>query len=76
MISLSRIGTEEKMKPGEGVRGRQKRTRPGLERAPECFGKQKRYQYMIAPLRFYAIRQNEVEEPVGFFRWEDNKQTQ
>jgi hypothetical protein len=47
MISLSRIGTEERRKP-EGVRGRQGRTRSVLEREPEYLGKQKRYQYMIA----------------------------
>jgi hypothetical protein len=37
------------------------RSRSGLERKPECLGKQKRCQYMIALLRFYSTQTNEVE---------------
>jgi hypothetical protein len=32
------------------------RSRSGLQREPECVGKQKRYQYMIALLRFYSVQ--------------------
>jgi hypothetical protein len=56
--------TEERSKQEEGVRGRKEGVGQALKREPECPGKQKRCQYMIALLRFYSIQGKRGGDPV------------